>query len=147
MRILFIHADRLEYEVREPAIKEPEQVDEKHRRMAVDEVLVCFTTVETRDEADPDSIAALAAKEVEDVAAKVHTGHVVLYPYAHLSSSLAGPDISRKIIASLAARLKAEGVEVLASPFGWDKSFKLNAKGHPLSELSREVTLQGAAQP
>ncbi len=61
MRILFIHADRLEYEVREPAIKEPEQVDEKHRRMAVDEVLVCFTTVETRDEADPDGIAALAA--------------------------------------------------------------------------------------
>src|SRR3990172_668109 len=128
MRFLFIHADRLEYEVREPAIKDPEQIDEKHRRMAVDEVLVCFTTVEARDEADPEGIARLAAKEVGDVAAKVHTGHVVLYPYAHLSSSLAGPDISRKIIAGLAARLKAEGFEVLASPFGWYKSFNFSAK-------------------
>ena len=147
MRILFVHADRLEYEVREPAIKDAEEVDPKHRRMAVDEVLVCFTTVETRDEADPDRIAALAAKEIEDVAAKVHTGRVVLYPYAHLSSSLAGPSISRTIIASLAARLKTEGFEVLASPFGWYKSFRLSAKGHPLSELSREITLEAAAPP
>ena len=147
MRILFVHADRLEYEVREPAIKEPEEVDPKHRRMAVDEVLVCFTTVETRDEADPDRIAALAAKEVEDVAAKVHAGRIVLYPYAHLSSSLAGPSISRTIVASLAARLKAVGFEVLASPFGWYKSFRLSAKGHPLSELSREITLGAAAPP
>src|SRR3990170_1537847 len=147
MRILFVHADRLEYEVREPAIKDAEEVDPKHRRMAVDEVRVCFTTVETRDEADPDRIAALAAKEIEDVAAKVHTGRVVLYPYAHLSSSLAGPSISRTIIAGLAARLKTEGFEVVASPFGWYKSFRLSAKGHPLSELSREITLEAAAPP
>ena len=147
MRILFIHADRLEYEVREPAIKEPEEVDAEHRQAAVDEVLVCFTTIEERDEADPEGIAARAVAEVADVAAKVDTRRVVLYPYAHLSSSLAPPGPSRKILAKVAANLKAEGFEVVASPFGWYKSFKLSAKGHPLSELSREVTLAAAAPP
>jgi len=147
MRILFIHADRLEYEVREPAIKEPEEVDEQHRQMAVDEVLVCFTTVEARDEADPAGIAQRAAHEVEDVAAKVHTRRIVVYPYAHLSSSLGAPSSSRKILAQLAAKLKADGLEVVASPFGWYKAFKLSAKGHPLSELSREVTLEATAKP
>ena len=144
MRILFIHADRLEYEVREPAIKDPEEVPPEHRSAAMDEVLVCFTTVEARDEADPDGIAGLAAREVEDVAGKVDARRVVLYPYAHLSSSLGAPDVARIILANLAARLKAEGYEVLASPFGWYKAFRLSAKGHPLSELSREITLEGA---
>jgi threonyl-tRNA synthetase len=147
MRILFIHADRLEYEVREPAIKDPEEIDEKDRAMAADEVLVCFATVEARDEADPDGIAASAVKEIRDVAAKVDTKRLVLYPYAHLSSSLGGPAVSRRILASVAASLKTEGFQVVASPFGWYKSFKISAKGHPLSELSREVTLEAAAKP
>jgi len=147
MRILFIHADRLEYEVREPAIKDAEEVDAEHRQAAVDEVLVCFTTVEERDERDPEGIAARAVAEVADVAAKVQTKRVVLYPYAHLSSSLGAPSPSRKILAIVAANLKAEGFDVVASPFGWYKSFKLSCKGHPLSELSREVTLEAAAPP
>lgn len=147
MRILFIHADRLEYEVREPAIKDPEEVKPEHRQATVDEVLVCFATVEARDEADPEGIAGLAAKEVQDVAGKVDTKRVVLYPYAHLSSSLGAPDISRKILAILAAELKTSGFEVIASPFGWYKAFKLSAKGHPLSELSREVKLEATAKP
>ena len=144
MRILFIHADRLEYEVREPAIKDPEEVPPEHRSAAADEVLVCFTTVEARDEADPEGIAGLAAREIKDVAGKVDTRRVVLYPYAHLSSSLGAPDVSRRILATLAAQLRAAGYEVLASPFGWYKSFRLSAKGHPLGELSREVTLEAA---
>src|SRR3990172_6610943 len=144
MRILFIHAYRLEYEVREPAIKDPEEVPPEHRSAAADEVLVCFTTVEARDEADPEGIAGLAAREIKDVAGKVDTRRVVLYPYAHLSSSLGAPDVSRRILATLAAQLRAAGYEVLASPFGWYKSFRLSAKGHPLGELSREVTLEAA---
>ncbi len=147
MRILFIHADHLEYEVREAAIQDPEEVDADHRKAAVDEVLVCFATVEERDEADPEGIASRAAAEVKDVAAKVQTKRVVLYPYAHLSSSLGAPNVSRKILANLAAQLRAGGFEVIASPFGWYKAFRLSAKGHPLSELSREVTVEAAKPP
>lgn len=147
MRILFIHADRIEYEVREPAIKDAEEVDAAHRTAAVDEALVCFVTVEARDEADAEEIAARAVREVADVAAKVHSKRIVLYPYAHLSSSLGAPTPSRKILGIVAADLKRSGFEVVSSPFGWYKSFRLSCKGHPLSELSREVTLDAPAPP
>jgi len=142
MRILFIHADRIEYEIRDRAIKDAEDVEPKDRTAAVDEALVCFTTVEERDEANPGEIAARATHEVADVASQVKTNRVVLYPYAHLSSSLAASGPSRKILAELAANLRRDGYEVLASPFGWYKSFRLSCKGHPLSELSREVTVE-----
>src|SRR6058998_2129604 len=145
MRILFIHADRLEYEVREPAIKDPEEVDAAHRKVAVDEALVCFTTVEARDAAQPEEIAMRAVREVDDVASRVTAKRVVLYPYAHLSSSLAAPQPSRAIFANVAAHLKEKGYEVISSPFGWYKSFRLSCKGHPLSELSREITVEPAA--
>ena len=36
-------------------------------------------------------------------------------------------------------RAKEEDYEVYRSPFGWYKGFDLKAKGHPLSEWSREI--------
>ncbi len=142
MRILFIHADRIEYEVRERAIKDADEVDARNATVAVEEALVCFATVEARDEANPEEIAIRAVDEITDVAAQVKTRRVVLYPYAHLSSSLGAPGPSRAILAKTAANLAAAGYEVIASPFGWYKSFRLSCKGHPLSELSREVTIE-----
>ena len=32
---------------------------------------------------------------------------------------------------------------VTSAPFGWYKSFSVDVKGHPLSELSREITSEG----
>jgi threonyl-tRNA synthetase len=37
--------------------------------------------------------------------------------------------------------LQEEGVKVHRVPFGWYKSFKISCKGHPLSELSREIRM------
>src|SRR2546422_402767 len=39
----------------------------------------------------------------------------------------------------LEERLRKGGFQVLSSPFGYYKSFKVSVKGHPLSELSREI--------
>ena len=144
MRILFIHADRIEYEVRDRAIKDADEVEATHRSVAVDEALVCFATVEERDEANAGEIAVRAAREIDDVASQVKTKRIVLYPYAHLSSSLGAPGPSRAILSNLAANLREAGYEVIASPFGWYKSFRLSCKGHPLSELAREVTVEAA---
>jgi hypothetical protein len=35
--------------------------------------------------------------------------------------------------------LKNKNFNVKRAPFGWYKSFKISCKGHPLSELSREI--------
>src|SRR5439155_704464 len=97
-----------------------------------------------RDEGNLASVAKVAAENVADVAGQIHTKRVVLYPYAHLSSSLAAPGPAQELIASLEKELVARGFEVHASPFGYYKSFKVAVKGHPLSELSREIVAESA---
>ena len=145
MRVLFLHVDYLEYEVRSKALKSIEDIPDARRRGHVDEALVCFITAEARDGANPKAAAKAAADNVMDVATQVQTKRVVLYPYAHLSSSLAAPQQAQEVLAALEAELTQAGYEVHASPFGYYKSFKISVKGHPLSELSREIVAEAAA--
>jgi threonyl-tRNA synthetase len=146
MRVLFLHVDYLEYEVKQKALKGIPDVPEAKRRGKVEEALVCFITAEQRDEANPAGAAKAAAANIVDIAGQVRTKRVVLYPYAHLSSSLAAPSPAQELIASLEKELVARGFEVHTSPFGYYKSFKVAVKGHPLSELSREIVADAAAQ-
>ncbi|HKZ23766.1 MAG TPA: threonine--tRNA ligase [Thermoplasmata archaeon] len=139
MRILFLHVDFLEYEVRDKALKGIDDVPAERRHARVEEALVCFVSAEKRDESGPEATARSAAKNIEEIAAQVRTRRVVLYPYAHLSSSLAGPTEAQAILGTLERELAARGLEVHASPFGYYKSFRIAVKGHPLSELSREI--------
>jgi threonyl-tRNA synthetase len=139
MRLLLIHSDYFEYEARE-AIKDlAEDIPEgKERKDRMEEVLVVFTAVEKGDDKEPDLIDQ-AVTEIKDVAGKVHTGNVMLYPYAHLSSELAAPNTAKSILKEMEAKVRAEGLDVHRSPFGWYKSFNISCKGHPLSEASREL--------
>ena len=146
MRVLFLHVDYLEYEVKEKALRGVPDVPESRRHGRVEEALVCFISAEKRDEANPPAGAKAAAANIVDVAGQVHTKRVVLYPYAHLSSSLAAPGPAQELFASLEKELVARGFEVHASPFGYYKSFKVAVKGHPLSELSREIVADAAGE-
>src|SRR5437660_578876 len=67
MRLLLVHADRFEYEAREKAVKEPEPLDESHKRGALENGLVVFSTVEKNDEQEPEQIATNAASSIEEV--------------------------------------------------------------------------------
>ena len=143
MRALFLHADRFTYEVREPT-KVAEEVPEERKRGEFQDVLVCLLTMEERDEPSIPEVARAAAVNVFEIYNKVQAKRVVLYPYAHLSSSLAAPQPSREILDELELLLREKGLEVHRSPFGWYKAFSVQVKGHPLSELSREITAEGA---
>jgi len=145
MRVLFLHVDYLEYEVKEKALTSAPDVPASQRRGRVEEALVCFISAEKRDEANLAGVAKAAAENVADVARQVHTKRIVLYPYAHLSSSLAAPGPAQESITSLEKELVARGFDVHTSPFGYYKSFKVAVKGHPLSELSREIVAESAA--
>jgi len=145
MRVLFLHSDYLEYEVKEKALDSVGEIPEGQRRGRAEEALVCFISAEKRDEADPAGVAASAAKNVAEVAGQVHTKRIVLYPYAHLSSSLAGPEPAQALLIALEGDLRGRGFDVHTSPFGYYKSFKISVKGHPLSELSREIVSEGDA--
>ncbi|MDI9643162.1 MAG: threonine--tRNA ligase [Archaeoglobales archaeon] len=131
MKLLLIHADYIEYEVKERT-KLAEDFEGKGDR--VEEVLVVFTSVE---KGDNEEIAKRAVEEISDVANKVGANRILIYPYAHLSSNLADSETAIKILKMLESELK--GFEVKRAPFGWYKAFKISCKGHPLSELSREI--------
>src|SRR5438445_1148597 len=146
MRVLFLHVDYLEYEVKEKALKGVPDVPPSKRTDRIEEALVCFISAEKRDEANPASTARAAAASVADIAGQLHTKRVVLYPYAHLSSSLAAPGPAQELIASLEKELVARGFDVHTSPFGYYKSFRVAVKGHPLSELSREIVAGATAE-
>src|SRR2546427_2094932 len=102
--------------------------------------LVVFTTVEKGDEASPENTATNAAASIEEVLGWLKTNRVMIYPYAHLSTDLAGREPAIETLKILEAKLAEKGYEVSRAPFGWYKSFTISAKGHPLSELSRTVT-------
>ena len=142
VRLLLVHADRFEYEAREKAVKEPEPLDESHKTGTLENGLVVFSTVEKNDEQEPEQIATNAASSIEEVLGWLKTKKVMVYPYAHLSTSLASREPAISILKALEEKLAQKGYEVSRSPFGWYKSFTITAKGHPLSELSRTITVE-----
>ncbi len=138
MKLLLIHADDFSYEARE---KTPvaEEISEEMRAGSFDEVLVAFISVEKRDSRDVETAARMAADEILSVADRVGAERVVVYPYAHLSPDLADPKTAVEVLVGVEKNLVDSGVEVHRSPFGWYKAFSIKCKGHPLSELSREI--------
>src|SRR3989475_2491194 len=146
MRVLFLHVDYLEYEVREKALKGVPDVPQSKRHGRIEEALVCFISAEKRDEANLAGVVRAATANIAEIAEQVRTKRIVLYPYAHLSSSLAAPGAAQEVIASVEKELVGRGFDVHASPFGYYKSFRVAVKGHPLSELSREIVADASAE-
>ncbi len=144
MKTLFIHADFIEYEARKKT-KLAEEITDSQKKNRVEEVLVTFISFEKRDEEKEEAAAKALVANIEEIADKVGAERIVLYPYAHLSSSLAKASSSIKILHLAEDILKEVSHEVHASPFGWYNSFNISCKGHPLSELSREITADDEA--
>lgn len=141
MRVLFIHSDYLDYNVKN---KTPvaEDIEDSKKEGKFDESLVVFTAVEKDDEKNPEAVVKNLVKEVIKTNDQVKAENIVLYPYAHLSSSLSSPKIAVEILKNAESELKEEGLSVERVPFGWYKAFKISCKGHPLSELSRSITAE-----
>jgi len=140
MKILCIHADFIEFEAKKKAFKGAEEgiKEGKHR---VDECLVIFSAVEKEDEKDISAVLERYEQEIINIAKQVNAKNIVLYPYAHLSSSLAAPSIAEQFLKDAEKKL-ADKFTVSRAPFGWYKSFNISCKGHPLSELSRQFSAE-----
>lgn len=145
MRILLIHSDYLKYETKNQT-RIAEKIDDDRKKGQYQDVLVVFTAVEKEDEENPQNIIEKAALEIEDVFGKVKADKIVIYPYAHLSSSLGAPEFAKGVLKSLESALLDNGLPVARVPFGWYKSFQVACKGHPLSELSRTITAESRAE-
>ncbi len=133
MKILSLHCDYIKFKPLKKALRHPEELKDK-KEQEVKEALVILTAVEKGD-SSPDKLV----ESIKEIAKQVKAANIVLYPYAHLSSNLANPEIAVKILKDAESILKKEKFKVLRAPFGYYKEFELKCKGHPLSELSREI--------
>lgn len=144
MKLLFLHSDFIEFEAKKPALRNPPMLTDEEKQGRVEDVLAVFYSVEKGDEPAIDAIVARALDNVKDVAQQLKATRVCLYPYAHLSNSLASPAKAQLAVEKLKKGAAEAGFEVSSAPFGWYKSFHIKVKGHPLAELSRSITAEDA---
>ncbi|MFA7707554.1 MAG: threonine--tRNA ligase [Candidatus Pacearchaeota archaeon] len=139
MKILSLHCDYIKFKPLKKALKEPEKLSkEREKEIEIKEPLVILTAIEKQDESNPNIVNQLIT-EIKNIVKQVNAKNIVLYPYAHLSSSLSNPSFALKILESAEKELSSEKFNTTRAPFGYYKEFELKVKGHPLSELSREI--------
>jgi len=138
MKILLLHCDYIKFKPLKKALKKISDLDDKEEKV-MKECLVVLSAVEKSD-SDVEKVVEKLVEEIKNVASQVQTKNIVLYPYAHLSKNLSSPEVAVQILEGAEKELK-KNFDVLRAPFGYYKEFELKVKGHPLSELSREIVV------
>ena len=135
MKILQMHADFIEYTPVKKEIKGAESIEP--RTVREDDIVVLFTAFEEGDDVE---LVGEAVADSRDFLGKLGTKRVLLYPFAHLSQSLAAPSDALTLLLEMEKDAKGVGLEVHRAPFGWTKALQIKVKGHPLAEMSRSYS-------
>lgn len=136
MRIVSIHADSMHYRATK---KTPFAEPLEEREGGMEECVVLFCCVEEMDGRNPALVVRKAAQNVLARLAMLKAERAIVYPYAHLASTLSDPSTALQVLDALAGALREAGIEVQRAPFGWYKKFDLAGKGHPLADLSMTI--------
>ncbi len=75
----------------------------------MDDYLVVFSSVEKLDELNANGVAEAAKNSIVDMLGKLKENRVMLFPFAHLTSTLSSPHVALEILMSLEASLKNDG--------------------------------------
>jgi threonyl-tRNA synthetase len=135
MRILLLHADFIEYQPISKEIQTAEDIPSKSSKK-IDEVIVALVAVEKDDD---ESLTDEVGNELKIYGQMIKCDNLLIYPYAHLSSDLAGPSIAQSLLNSIEEKSRNLFKTVNRAPFGWTKSFNIKIKGHPLAEQSKTI--------
>ncbi len=140
MRILELDVDKIAFS---PVKAEAELHDEVElKEIMVNDALVVLVSVEKGDD---ESAADSAISDIGRFMDNLKRKKVVIYPYAHLSSDLAGAKDAKKLIEYMYEKLGAK-YEAFKAPFGWNKKLMLDIKGHPLAEQARSFGPSGKSR-
>lgn len=145
MKLLLIHANYFNYQVKEKA-KAAEEITPDQKAGGMRDPLIVLASAEKTDESS-DGVIEETLAEIKDVASKVKTKNIALFPFAHLSRELASSETAIQILKCVACKLDEEGYRVLRVPFGWYKAFEFKSKGHPMAVLSRSISGKAGSAP
>ena len=139
MRILLLHSDYIEYKAIKKEIDIAEETVTDLKRY--EDVVVLFTCLESQDN---ENTIKNSLSEIKSSLDNLNCNRVVVYPYSHLSNDLANTSKAVSLLNQFKNSLSEAGNEVQSSPFGWNKSFVISVKGHPLAEQLKIITSDGA---
>ena len=135
MRILLLHSDYIEFQALKKEINIAEESNtELHR---YEDVAVLFTCLESHDD---ENIIKKSLSEIKSSLDNLNCNRIVVYPYSHLSDNLANASKAVSLLNKFKLGLTEIGNEVNSSPFGWNKSFTVSVKGHPLAEQLKIIS-------
>jgi threonyl-tRNA synthetase len=137
MKTLNLHCDYIKFKGLKKALKSIEDLAPEQKLDG--ESKDCLVVLVAVEKGDSKETVSKLVKDVKDIAKQVKAENIVLYPYAHLSKNLGSPASAIEILNSTEKQLKKD-FKVVKAPFGYYKEFELKVKGHPLSELSREIS-------
>ena len=146
MKFLALHTDYIKFKPLKKALRSIGDLSEKEKEETESkDALAIFTAVEKGDD-DVGKVVEEFVNNVKDIAKQLKVKNVVLYPYAHLSSNLAALDLAVKVLDE-AEKVLEKNFNIVRAPFGYYKEFEMKVKGHPLSELSREISVSSDSPP
>jgi len=133
MKVLQWHCDYFRYKTTKLALKtELEPANEG----SFENVVVLLVSVEKNDNPDTARNAIAVIKPNFD---QVKADKLLIYPYAHLSNDLGPLSMAVTVLKEMEMYAREKGFDVARAPFGWYKEFEVKVKGHPMSELSKNI--------
>lgn len=132
MRALQLHCDEVEYKPIKKEIKNAEETSAVE--VVINDCILYLISVEKNDD---DSVVDQFVEAMKKADAQLKCRSFVIYPYAHLSSTLASPEVAVEVLRKIEIKGKDLGFTLYHVPFGWNKSLAIRVKGHPLAEQSK----------
>jgi hypothetical protein len=143
MRFLAWHVDyfkcRITERGRSPLVEEYDDPE-----TTAENALLVLASVEKGDEVAPQAVARRAAAEIAAHAASLKVQTIILHPFAHLFGRLSRPSVAVQVLQAIEVGLRARGLAVTRTPFGWFNTLDIRAKGHPLSRVARIISAEDA---
>jgi threonyl-tRNA synthetase len=138
MKVLQLDVEKMHYELLEPEASVYEKSEEKE--FTVEDAVVMLVSVE---KGDNQSTAERAIDETTDFLKKQKSKLLLIYPFAHLSRNLESPKEAMTLLDYM-HKIASERCDAIKAPFGWNKKWSIEIKGHPLAEQLKNYSEESA---
>ena len=137
MKVLVFYTNKFSYT---PAEKNLEDASYPGEGKTFEKCILAFIQVEEADEEkDLKSREKKLVNHLKWVARKNNTKNIVLHSFAHISTSKASVEFTKKIFDAAQVRLENADHQVAQTPFGYFLDLKIDAPGFSLARIWAEL--------
>ncbi len=101
--------------------------------------IVAFVHIEPKDLEEGSSAEKKLLKNLKWLAKKWDNKSIILHSFTHLGEEKADPEQARELLSRVEQRLTNVGYQVVQTPYGYFLDLDMQAKGHPLARIYKEL--------